>query len=123
MNELQSAAAALASWMAITRWAQAVPTRAWGETAPQGPAARLRTHAIALGTLVLQTATAVTAAGWVAGLALVMAAWMVLGWLLVLAMNQWPQASLRWAQTMGWAGGGGCVLTLVVHALQAGGAH
>lgn len=123
MNELLCAAAALASLMALTRWAQAVPTRALGDGATCSTAAPQRTWAVALATLGLQTAAAVVAAGWAAGTALVLAAWMVLGWLLVLAMNQWPQASLRWARRVGWAGGGVCVVALVAHVLGLAGAH
>lgn len=53
-------------------------------------------------------------------MALVLAAWMVLGWLLVLAMNLWPQASQRWALRLGWLGMGGCVLALATCALREG---
>jgi hypothetical protein len=67
---------------------------------------------VVLGTLALQSAAAVAADGLAAGLALVLAAWMVLGWLLVLAMNQWPAASRRWAWRLGTAGCLGCVLAL-----------
>ena len=123
MNELLGAAAALASLLALTRWAQAVPTRAWGDGATSNAPARQRAWAVAVGTLLLQTAAAVVAAGWAAGIALVLAAWMGLGWRLVLAMNQWPQASLRWALRVGWAGGGVCVLALVVHGLRLSAAH
>jgi hypothetical protein len=76
---------------------------------------------VVLGTLLLQTAAATVAVGWAAGIALVLAAWMALGWLLVLAMNQWPQASLRWAPRLGSAGGCVCVLALGVHGLRLGG--
>ena len=123
MNELLGASAALASLMALTRWAQAVPTRAWGDGAASSLPARQRAWAVAVSTLLLQTAAAIVAAGWAAGIALVLAAWMGLGWLLVLAMNQWPHASLHWAQRVGWAGGGVCVVALVVHGLRLGAAH
>ena len=119
MNELLGIAAALASLVAQACWARTVPTRAWGDGTPTG-AARWRAKAVALGTLLLQTTTASVAAGWVAGVALVLAAWMVLGWLLVLAMNLWPQASQRWALRLGWLGLGGCVLALVACALGEG---
>lgn len=109
MNELFSASAALASLLGLAVWAGAVPTRAWDDGAP---ANHRRAVAVALGTLVLQSATAVAAAGMAAGLALVLAAWMVLGWLLVLAMNQWPATSRRWAWRLGAAGCGGCMLAL-----------
>ncbi len=119
MNELLGISAALASLVALACWARTVPTRAWGDDTPTG-AARWRAKAVALGTLLLQTTTASLAAGWVAGVALVLAAWMVLGWLLVLAMNLWPQASQRWALRLGWLGLGGCVLALVACALPEG---
>jgi hypothetical protein len=109
MNELFSASAALASLLGLAFWAGAVPTRAWGDGAP---ANHRRAVAVALGTLALQSATAVAAAGMAAGLALVLAAWMVLGWLLVLAMSQWPAASRLWARRLGAAGCVGCVLAL-----------
>lgn len=123
MNELLGAAAALASLIALTHWARAVSTRAWGSAAAPSPASPQRAWAVVLGTLLLQTVAATMAAGWAAGIALVLAAWMVLGWLLVLAMNHWPQASLRWAPRLGWAGGGICVLALGVQGLRMGGAH
>lgn len=120
MNELLCAAAALASLLGLTHWARGVPTRAWGDVAC---ASTLRSWTVVLGTLLLQTAAATAASGWTAGIAQVLAAWMVLGWLLVLAMNQWPQVSLRWAMRVGWAAGGVCVLALIVHALSLAGAH
>lgn len=109
MNELFSASAALASLRGLAFWAGAVPTRAWGDGAP---ASHRRAGVVVLGTLALQSATAVAATGLAAGLVLVLAAWMVLGWLLVLAMNQWPAASRRWARRLGAAGCVGCVLAL-----------
>ena len=45
-------------------------------------------------------------------LALVAAAWMVLGGALVLAMNQWPAPARLWAPRLGWLGAGGCALAL-----------
>lgn len=114
--ELMAASAALASLMALTHWAQCVATRAWGDGV-QG-LARKRAWATALVTLVLQTVTAVAAAGHAAGAALVVSAWMVLGWLLVLAMNHWPAASLRWGRRLGALGGAGCLLALAWHILQ-----
>ena len=121
MNELISASAALASLIALTRWARTVPTRAWGGgTAPTTAASR---HAwvVVLATLALQALAATAAAGLAAGLALVVAAWMVLGWLLVLAMNQWPAPSLRWGRRLGALGGAGCVFALVGPLLRAWG--
>jgi hypothetical protein len=119
MNELIGASAALASLIALTGWARAVPTRAWGEGTSPAPS---RTWAAALGTLMLQALAATAVAGLAAGLALVIASWMVLGWLLVLAMNLWPQASLRWAWRLGALGCTGCVLALVGQLLRTMGA-
>ena len=106
--ELMGASAALASLIGLTLWARAVPTRAWGD----GSTGRAQAWAVALGTLALQTMAAITASGPTAGVALVIAAWMALGWLLVLAMNLWPQAALRWAPRLGALGGAGCVVAL-----------
>lgn len=116
MNELFSASAALASLLGLALWAAAVPTRAWGDGASTN---HRRAGAVTLGTLALQSAAAVAAGGPAAGLALVLAAWMVLGWLLVLAMNQWPAASLRWAWRLGVAGCVGCMLALAWPFLRA----
>ncbi len=107
-EELIGASAALASLIGLSHWARSVPTRAWGDGTPD----RIRAWAIALGTMVLQGMAAVTAAGPTAGVALVIAAWMALGWLLVLAMNMWPQAALRWVLRLGALGGAGCVVAL-----------
>lgn len=111
MNELIGASAALASLIALTHWARAVPTRAWGDDTA-ATSTSLRVWAVVLATLVLQALAATTAAGLAAGLALVVAAWMVLGWLLVLAMNQWPAASLRWGRRLGALGAAGCAVAL-----------
>lgn len=115
-TEILGACAALASLLALAQGAQAVPTRAWGDGV-RG-AARLRAGAVVLATLALQTSTAVAAAGPAAGVALVLAAWMGLGWLLVLGMNQWPVAARRWAMRLGALGCAGCVV-----ALGAAGSH
>ena len=115
--ELMGASAALASLIGLTLWARAVPTRAWGD----GSTGRAQAWAVALGTLALQTMAAITAAGPTAGVALVIAAWMALGWLLVLAMNQWPASSLRWGHRLGALGGTGCLLALAWQLLRAGG--
>ncbi|MCE1194496.1 MAG: hypothetical protein LWW96_20315 [Acidovorax sp.] len=109
-EELIGASAALASLLALAQGAQAMSTRAWGDGV-RG-AARVRAGAVALATLVLQTATAATAAGPAAGVALVLAAWMALGWLLVLGMNQWPAAARRWAVRLGVLGCAGCAVAL-----------
>ena len=113
--DLVCASAALASLLGLSHWAQAVPTRAWGDgaQAPSSPA-RPRTFAAVSATLGLQTAAAVAAAGPAAGVALVLAAWMALGWLLVLGMNQWPRAARRWAVRLGALGCAGCAAALAV---------
>lgn len=117
--ELMAASAALASLTALAHWAQCAATRAWGDGL-QG-LARRRAWATALGTLVLQTATAVAAAGPAAGVALVVSAWMGLGWLLVLGMNQWPMAAQRWAMRLGALGCAACVVALGVVGLRTAG--
>lgn len=43
MNELIGASAALASLIALTRWARTVPTRAWGDGAAPTTTASRRT--------------------------------------------------------------------------------
>jgi hypothetical protein len=123
MNDLLCTASALASLLALTHWARAVPTRAWGDEAASRQTSPQRAWALVLTTLLIQTAAATVATGWAAGIALVLAAWMVLGWLLVLAMNQWPEASLRWAPRLGWAGTSVCALALGVQVLRLGGTH
>lgn len=115
-QELMGACAALASLMALAHWGQAVTTRAWGDGL-RG-AARRRAWATALAALVLQTVTAVAAAGPAGGAALVVSAWMGLGWLLVLGMNQWPVAARRWAMRLGTLGCAGCVVALAVVGLR-----
>ncbi|MCW5237674.1 hypothetical protein [Verminephrobacter eiseniae] len=114
MNELLGGSAALTCLVALTHWARTVPTRAWGNGAPDAR----RAWAVALATVLLQTAAATVATGWAAGVALVPASWMVLGWLLAQSMNQWPGPSLRWAWRLGLASGGVCVLALAVHGLH-----
>ncbi|MCW5259392.1 hypothetical protein D5045_03575 [Verminephrobacter eiseniae] len=118
MNELLGGSAALTSLVALTHWARTVPTRAWGNGAPDARRARPRAWAVALATVLLQTAAATVATGWAAGVALVPASWMVLGWLLAQSMNQWPGPSLRWAWRLGLASGGVCVLALALHVLH-----
>ena len=126
MNEWQGTAAALAAALAslvgLTCWARAVPTRAWGDGAAGASAdyAKARAWGVALCMLLLQTVTVILALGWAAGIAVVLAAWMLVGWMLVLAMNQWPHASLRWARHLGWAGAGLCGILLVEHLLRIG---
>ena len=117
--ELVGASVALASLLGLSHWAQAVPTRAWGDGV-QG-AARVRARAAVLATLALQTVAAVVAAGPAAGVALVLAAWMALGWLLVLGMNQWPQAARRWAVRLGVLGCVGCGIAVAVVGLRPAG--
>ena len=99
--DLVCASAALASLLGLGHWAQAVPTRAWGDGA-QAPSSPARPR------------TAGAAAGPAAGVALVLAAWMALGWLLVLGMNQWPRAARRWAVRLGALGCAGCAAALAV---------
>lgn len=115
MNELASASVALASLLALSLWARTAPTRAWGDRAS---APHRRAWVVVLGTVALQSMAAITAAGIAAGLALVLASWMLLGWLLVLSMNQWPAGTLRWAPRVGAAGCAGCALALAWALLQ-----
>lgn len=105
---LLAGCAVLASLLPLVAWAHAVPTRAWGDAAMGRRAA----WAIALASLVLQAAAADIALGAAGAVALVASAWMALGWLLVLAMNQWPAASRRVALALGLGGLGGCGLGL-----------
>ncbi len=115
-DTLALACAAAACLLALVHWARANSTRAWGD-ALASPSAQRKAWGLALLTLALQTTAATVAAGLAAGIAITLASWMVLGWGLVLAMNQWPQASLRWARRIGLAGWVGCALGLLVHAL------
>ena len=115
-DTLALACAAAACLLALVHWAQATATRAWGD-ALAGPPTQRKAWGLALATMALQTAAAATAAGLAAGIAIAVASWMVLGWGLVLAMNQWPEGSLRWARRIGMAGWAGCVLGLLAHAL------
>lgn len=115
-DTLVLACAAAACLLALVHWAQATPTRAWGDAAAGAPMQR-RAWGLALATLVLQCAAATMAAGLAAGVAIALASWMVLGWGLVQAMNQWPRASLRWARRFGAVGWAGCVLGLAAHAM------
>lgn len=105
---LLAGCAVLASLLPLAAWAHAVPTRAWGD-AGMGPYAA---WAIALASLVLQAVAAGHALGSAGGMALVASAWMGLGWLLVLAMNQWPAPTRRVALALGLGGLAGCGLGL-----------
>lgn len=116
MDTLALACAAAACLLALVHWAQATATRAWGD-ALAGPRPQRKAWGLALATLALQTAAATVAADMAAGIAIALASWMVLGWGLVLAMNQWPEGSLRWARRIGATGWAGCVLGLAAHAL------
>ena len=116
MSTLGVVCATAACLLALVRWARAVSTRAWGDGVP-GERGQQGAWVFALATLALQGATATVAAGPAAGVTIALASWMVLGWALVLAMNQWPQGSLRWARRAGIAGWAGCVLGLAAHAL------
>ncbi len=115
MNAFAGASAALASLLALALCARLAPTRAWGERAS---ASHRRTWAGALGAVALQGTAAMATAGIAAGLALVLGSWMLLGWLLVLSMNQWPAGTLRWAPRLGVAGCAGCALALAWALLQ-----
>ncbi len=115
-DTLALACAAAACLLALVHGAQATSTRAWGD-ASAGPQPQRKAWGLALATLALQTAAATVVAGLAAGVAIALASWMVLGWGLVLAMNQWPRASLRWARRLGAVGWAGCVLGLAVHAM------
>ncbi len=117
MSTLGMVCATAACLWALVHWARAVPTRAWGD-GPADGRGRQGAWAFALATLALQGATATAAAGLAAGVGIALASWMVPGWALVLAMNQWPQGSLRWARRLGMAGWAGCVLSLLVHRLS-----
>lgn len=117
MNDtLALTCAAAACLLALVHWAQATATRAWGD-ALAGPPTQRKAWGLALATLALQATASTVAAGLAAGIAIALASWMVLGWGLVLTMNQWPQGSLRWARRIGALGWAGCVLGLLVHAL------
>ena len=118
MNELAGASVALASLIGLACWARTVPTRAWGDGASTCPShcaphrVPLRAWAVTLATFALQVLAATATSGLAARVALVIASWMVLGWLLVLAMNQWPVASRLWAPRLGALGCASCVLVL-----------
>lgn len=103
---LLAGSAVLASLLPLAWWARAVPTRAWGDA---GMGTRTA-WAAAFAGLALQGVAASRALGTAGGLALVASAWMAMGWLLVLAMNQWPAASRRAALALGAAGMAGCAL-------------
>ncbi|MDA8448337.1 hypothetical protein M4R23_01200 [Acidovorax sp. GBBC 3332] len=93
-----------------------MPTRAWGDGAGSH-LQRCSTLAALCLVLVLQGMSAGVAAGAAAGAALVPAAWMVAGWGMTLAMNQWPEHSLRWARRLGAAGLLGCAGGLAVRTI------
>ena len=69
--------AVLASLLGLSAWARATSTRAWGEPADAPRSLFHRT--VALATLLLQGCTALATGQWVDAIALVAAAWMVLG--------------------------------------------
>lgn len=104
--------AVLASLLGLSAWARATSTRAWGEPADAPRSHRHRYRAWVLSTLLLQGCTALATGQWVDALALIAAAWMVLGGALVLAMNQWPAATRLWAPRLGGLGVVGCVVVL-----------
>lgn len=96
--------AVLASLWPLQLWARATATRAWGE----GTVAHWHTGAIAAAIAALQSITLIRELGTAGGLAVVLSGWMVTGWLLVLAMNQWPRKSLYLAGWLGWIGAAVC---------------
>lgn len=102
MNEWLALCASLASLTALCALAQSTPTRAWGEP----PSVRwLSLARLKLGGVMLLQLMALTCtAGWVAALLITLSSWMLFGWMLVLLMNQWPAASLRWGRRVGMAG-------------------
>ncbi len=104
--------AVLASLLGLSAWARATSTRAWGEPADASRRLRHHHHGLVLATLLLQGGTALTTGQWVDALALVAAAWMLLGGALVLAMNQWPASTRLWAPRLGGLGVVGCVVAL-----------
>ena len=102
--------AVLASLLGLSAWARATSTRAWGEPADAPRSLFHRT--VALATLLLQGCTALATGQWVDAIALVAAAWMVLGGALVLAMNHRPAATRLWTPRLGGLGVVGCVVAL-----------
>ncbi|BFO57168.1 hypothetical protein [Acidovorax sacchari] len=116
MNAFLVGCAVLASLAGLCLWARAVPTRAWGDGAGSHRQRRGTLAAICL-VLTLQGMAAGVAAGAASAAALVPAAWMVAGWGLTLAMNQWPEHCLRWARRLGAAGLLGCAGGLAVRAI------
>ncbi len=102
MNELLAMCAALASLTALCALAQTTPTRAWGEPT-SGRLLRLAWFKLG-GTLLLQLIVLTFTAGWVAAMLITLSSWMLLGWVLVLLMNQWPSASMRWGRRLGLIG-------------------
>ncbi len=117
MNAWLAGCAALAALAGLQAWAHAVPTRAWGDGAASAAARRRALAAVVL-TLALQGAATGAAFGPAAAAACIPASWMVMGWGLTLAMNQWPHGSRRWAGRLGMAGIAGGVLGLVAKMLQ-----
>ncbi|AVS89575.1 hypothetical protein C8238_16165 [Paracidovorax avenae] len=116
MNAFLLGSAVLASLAGLCLWARAVPTRAWGDGAGSHLQRRGTLAAVCL-VLALQGMSAGVAAGAAAAAALVPAAWMVAGWGLTLAMNQWPEHSLRRARWLGAVGLLGCVSGLAVRTI------
>ncbi len=102
MNEWLALCASLASLTALCALAQSTPTRAWGEPTSVRwlSLARLKLG----GVMLLQLMALNCTAGWVAALLITLSSWMLFGWLLVLLMNQWPAASLRWGRRVGLVG-------------------
>ncbi len=102
MNEWLALCASLASLTALCALAQTTPTRAWGEPT-SGRSLSLAQLKLG-GVMLLQLMALTYTAGWVAALLVTLSSWMLWGWVLVLLMNQWPGASLRWARRLGMVG-------------------
>jgi hypothetical protein len=99
MTDLSSLFAALASLTAVAWWAQAAPTRALGDGVRPIPTHR---WASVMALLALQMVLACGLLGLAGGLFLVACAWMAAGLLFVLALNTWPQTTVRWCARAGW---------------------
>ncbi|MDH0865862.1 hypothetical protein [Mitsuaria sp. GD03876] len=109
------AIAAATPW-GLSRWALAVGTRAAPADATRAPAALLAALAPLL---LLQLTCGVSALGVAGGLFVVAAAWMLIGWCFVLALNLAPARTLRASRGLGLAGIAACAAVLSAHALGA----
>lgn len=93
-GELTLTLVALGSLAGLAACAGAMSTRALGE-----PQAAVWPGLACLGA---QLAIAVWAAGWMAGVAATLSAWMLLGVAFVAALNAWPRPTMTWAARIGW---------------------